>query len=92
MTDDTLSPVAAIAALPDLFDRAIVRTRLKPQERLAMSYINGERNEALQATVRAIVLAGLEALGWPEARRIDAYATYQIACLEEGIANEFEVK
>lgn len=90
MTDDTLSPVAQVAALPDVFDKRIVRTRLKPQERYALSMIHGDRSQALQATVREVLEAGMTALGWPEAERVEGYSRYKVECLRTGTINEFE--
>lgn len=90
MTDDTLSPVAAIAALTDVFDRHIVKTRLQPQERYALSFIHESFAGSLQATVREVLIAGIDALGWPVDRRVEEYARYKVECIRTGTDNEFE--
>jgi hypothetical protein len=88
MAENTLSPVAE---LTDVFDRVIVKTRLAPQERYALSYIHGSRKpQALQATVREMLVSAMEAAGWDEARRIEEYAKYAAHCLRTGERNEFE--
>lgn len=88
MPENTLSPVATLA---DVFDRIIVKTRLAPQERFALSYVHDQRApQALQATVRDLLIVGLEAEGWDEARRVEEYAKYKAECLRAGVRNEFE--
>jgi hypothetical protein len=82
MVDDTLSPVG--------FDRPIVKTVLTPRERYALAMLRAELGCNGFATARHVLLAGLAALNWDEARRIDEYATYSIRCLETGKPNEFE--
>lgn len=71
------------------FDRVIVKTRLQPQERYAMAQV-AEGGETGMATVRRTVCAGLEALGWDEATRVEEYAKYKAECLRSGAHNEFE--
>jgi hypothetical protein len=82
MAENTLSPVG--------FDRPVVKTICAAQERHALAMLRAELDVNGFKTTRHVLLAGLEALGWGEARRIDEYATYKISCLESGRPNEFE--
>lgn len=81
MDDDTLSPYG--------FSRTIVKTRMGAQERFALAEL-AEAGEPGQATVRRVLCAGLAAMGWPEEKRIEAYATYAAACIRGKVPNEFE--
>jgi hypothetical protein len=88
MVDDTLSPVG--------FDTSrIAKTHLDGQERYAMACAYGEAwgeangDLAQAAFVRQVLLAGLETLGWPEERRIEAYAHHRLECIRNGEANEY---
>lgn len=71
------------------FERTIVKTRMQPQERYALAHI-AEPGEPGMGTVRRLLCAGLEAMGWDEARRVEEYAKYKAHCLRTGTTNEFE--
>ncbi len=54
-----------------------VKTALSPRDRHALAKLRMERSgEPCQATVRAVIDAGLKALGWPEERREREYRQY----------------
>ena len=82
MTEDTLSQ-----GYP--FDRTVVKTRMQPQERFALSALATEDESGI-ATVRRLLCDGMAANGWDEAQRVEAYAAYKASCLRTGRVNEFE--
>jgi hypothetical protein len=88
MTDDTLSPIG--------FETSrLVKTHMPPQERFALACLQGaELGEGdrtnRSALVRTVVLAGLDALGWTEDRRIKEYARYRLRCIERNEHNPYE--
>lgn len=71
------------------FTRPLAKTVLDAPERFALSRVR-EDGEACQQTLRTVIAAGLEALGWPEERRRLEYVQYQVKCLKAGHVNEFE--
>jgi hypothetical protein len=82
MTEDTLSQ-------GHVFDRSTVKTTMSAQERYALTQV-GTEHETGMATVRRMLCAGLDANGWDEAKRVEAYAAYKAGCLRAGTYNEFE--
>jgi hypothetical protein len=82
MADDTLSPVG--------FDRPFIKAHVPTEARFGMACLGGEYDTAEPDTVRMVLLAGLHALGWTEARCIEEYAKYRVRCLRSGVPNEFE--
>lgn len=82
MADDTLSPVG--------FDRRIIKTQCEPRERYALAMLRAQWGRSGFAVVRLVLLAGLDAVGWPEERRIKEYADYSVRCITTGATNEFE--
>lgn len=82
MTDDTLSPVG--------FERPVVKTVMEAQERYALACLRGQLHEKGWPLVRELIKAGLDVRGWPEERRIMAYAEYAAYCVASGRTNQFE--
>jgi hypothetical protein len=89
MADDTLSPIG--------FETSrLVKTHMPPQERYALACLQGEHLKKDGGRVnrsgfmRTVVLAGLDALGWTEDRRIKEYAQYRLRCIERNEHNPYE--
>jgi hypothetical protein len=86
MAEDTLSPVG--------FDSSrIVKTHTDGQERYALACLYGQPENVgmtQAALVRQVLLAGLEALGWPEHRQIKEYAEHRLRCIADGQPNKYE--
>lgn len=84
MTDDQPKRVS--------FDRSVVKTALPAQERYVLAVLRkGGVGGSQQATVREVIRAGLEHLGWPPSRCELVYAEYRLQCLRSDQPNEFEV-
>lgn len=81
MADDTLSPVG--------FDRPFIKAYLGTETRFAMACLSGAEDLTETDTVRMVLLAGLDALGWTEQKAIEEYARYRVRCLNESIANAY---
>lgn len=84
MAENTLSPVQG-------FERAQVKFTPGDVRRYTLAVLCAERNDEYdQDTVRHVIDAGLEALGWPLERRIVAFAEYSARCVASGESNKFK--
>lgn len=80
MADDTLSP----------FQSVIVKTRCAGPERLALARLREAAEEPGQWTVRRVLDAGLDALGYDPQRRIEEYEDHVAECKALGVKNVYE--
>lgn len=85
MADDTL-------LRGDFETSRIVKTNMNGQERyaLAQMLVAEEPGTPRAAFVRSVLLIGMAALGWDEARQIEEYAKYRLRCIQTGVGNLFE--
>jgi hypothetical protein len=84
MAENTLSPVEG-------FERSQVKVTLGSERRYVLAVLCAERQDEYdQDTVRHVLDAGLEALGWPLERRILAFAEYSATCAQSGETNKFK--
>lgn len=86
MADDTLSRVMPFSGSP------IVKTRMTAEHRYALGQLHLEEDglETSFGFIRRVLVVGLDALGWPEERRIEEYARFRQECLAGHSANPYE--
>jgi hypothetical protein len=87
MADDTLFT-------GDFENSPIVKTHMGSQERFGLACLLADKRKHTvtprASLVRELILCGLEAYGWDEARLIKEYAAYRLRCIETGVGNLFE--
>lgn len=84
MADDTLSPVG--------FDRPFIKLNVPAERRFALACLAGRWGGTTSEgdVVRHLLCEALDAAGMDEQWCIREYAAYRVACLRDGVPNQFE--